>query len=130
MSNLVVDASAIVDVLTEQSKKAAVENALLGSRLHAPSLLFSESLSSLRRLCQSGEINTQLFARSLTNLESISIKTHSDRTLLRSAADYLENTSAYDAIYVALAKALGVPLVTTDARLARAPVDVEVVLAS
>ena len=32
-----------------------------------------------------------------------------------------DNLSAYDASYVALAEALQIPLVTTDARLARAP---------
>ena len=40
-----------------------------------------------------------------------------------------DNLTAYDATYVALAEALSAPLVTTDARLARAPgirADVEV----
>ncbi|MBA2239982.1 MAG: PIN domain-containing protein [Solirubrobacterales bacterium] len=32
-----------------------------------------------------------------------------------------ENLSAYDATYVALAEALGCPLITADARLSRAP---------
>ena len=35
--------------------------------------------------------------------------------------DMRENLTAYDAAYVVLAEALNAPLVTTDARLARAP---------
>jgi predicted nucleic acid-binding protein len=47
--------------------------------------------------------------------------------LLSRVWELRENFTAYDAVYIALAETLEAPLVTTDARLARAPgVTVEV----
>jgi predicted nucleic acid-binding protein len=42
-------------------------------------------------------------------------------SLLPRCWELLENLTAYDASYVALAELLGAPLVTADARLAKAP---------
>ena len=45
----------------------------------------------------------------------------SHRELLASAWSLRGNVTAYDAVYVALARAQGATLLTSDARLARAP---------
>ena len=46
---------------------------------------------------------------------------HQTRSLWPRAWELRTNLSAYDALYVALAEQLDAPLVTADARLARAP---------
>jgi predicted nucleic acid-binding protein len=49
------------------------------------------------------------------------ITRYSHGLLLDRMWDLRDNVSAYDAAFVALAEALALPLVTTDARLASAP---------
>ncbi len=52
---------------------------------------------------------------------ALRIVRHPSSVLLRRVWELRSNLSAYDGLYVALAEALEAPLVTTDARLARAP---------
>jgi predicted nucleic acid-binding protein len=56
----------------------------------------------------------------LTDFEDLPIHGwHAGDSLRRRAFSLRDNLTAYDAAYVALAEALGCPLVTRDARLAR-----------
>jgi predicted nucleic acid-binding protein len=57
----------------------------------------------------------------LTDLMSADITLHDPTPLLPRAWGLRDNLTPYDAVYVALAEVLEATLVTTDARLARAP---------
>lgn len=70
---------------------------------HAPALLDYEIVSALRSLTLAGQVSTA----------------RAEDALRRRAFQLRDSVSAYDAAYVALAEALGCPLLTRDARLAR-----------
>jgi predicted nucleic acid-binding protein len=58
---------------------------------------------------------------SLDVFQAFPLRRHSHTALLPRAWALRATLTAYDAVYVALAEALDAPLVTRDARLARAP---------
>jgi predicted nucleic acid-binding protein len=59
--------------------------------------------------------------RAIGRLQALRIERHTHSPLLPRIWGLRENVTPYDAAYVALAEALGVPLLTADARLANAP---------
>jgi predicted nucleic acid-binding protein len=59
--------------------------------------------------------------QALTVAHQLGLRRHVSRALWLRAWELRLNLSAYDALYVALAEQLQVPLLTADARLARAP---------
>ncbi len=75
----------------------------------------------LRRAVAAGEFDHVRALRALGRLADIPIERHSHVPLLHRIWELRDNLSPYDAAYVALAEALGVTLLTADARLGRAP---------
>ncbi len=78
-------------------------------------------LAVLRKLWLAGTLPGRRFASSVHDLEEFAIERYPTLQLMWRAYELRENVTAYDAAYVALAEALDRPLVTADARLARAP---------
>ena len=126
---IVADASAVVDFLIgdAQTRLAIRDELRARAPVHAPDLVTLEVLSALARA---------LRARALTRAEqndvleayaSLRIARHPSHPLWPRIADLTARHSAYDAAYVALAEMLEAPLLTTDARFARAVVTVDVV---
>ena len=75
----------------------------------------------LRRYSLRGEISQQRAHRAIDRLSSMRLTRYPHAALLSRVWELRENLTAYDAVYIALADTLEAPLVTTDARLARAP---------
>ena len=117
-SAVVVDASALVDALLIDG---AARACLARCSLHAPELVDAELLSVLRRLVLAGQLQEAQALLALETAEKLGLRRHPTRTLWPRAWQLRSNLSAYDALYVALAEELSLPLLSSDGRLARAP---------
>lgn len=117
---LVVDASAIVELLLSTTIGRAVARRLRGRELHAPAHLDAEALSALGRLQRNGLLVERDVASRLRLLAEAPIERHLLSKLVLGAWRRRKNLRLVDALYVELATQLGLPLLTTDTRLAAA----------
>ncbi|MGH8225049.1 MAG: type II toxin-antitoxin system VapC family toxin [Gammaproteobacteria bacterium] len=119
---LVVDASVVVDLLA-RFRAQPLEELLWapGTVLVAPELLDIEVLNALRKLDQANAIPAGRRAELPLLLHSLRIRKYGHDSLIDGIWALRDNLTAYDAAYVALARALKAPLITRDKRLARAP---------
>jgi predicted nucleic acid-binding protein len=126
---LVVDASALVAVLTDgNGTGAAVAAALAGCALAAPELLPFETANVLRRLEQGGQLSSETAALAHGDLLDLPVQLWPYAALAAAAWRLRGSLTLYDAPYVALAVQLDVPLVTLDLRLVRAASACQVVV--
>jgi predicted nucleic acid-binding protein len=118
----VVDASTVVRCLTQPDHlDAAVIAAMQESWLWAPQLIDAEVGNSLRGQLLRGEISLPTAQRALRELRTLNLQRVPHDALAERAWQLRENLTFYDALYVALAEELGVPLLTLDGPLSRAP---------
>ena len=115
---VVVDASVLVDALLERGSSRA---RIAGEVLAAPHLVDAECGSAFRDLERRGELEPKVARRGLANLAEIEIFRFEHGELLQRAWALRHNLTFYDALYVALAEGLNVPLLTLDARVPSAP---------
>jgi predicted nucleic acid-binding protein len=87
----------------------------------APDFLNVEALSTLRRLERLRVASSERITQAVADLQMAPITRWPTTALVRLVWDLRANLSAYDACYVALARAHACQLVTGDARLTRAP---------
>ena len=120
---IVIDASALVEVLLNTPASAKVTERLFGRNdtLHAPHLLDLEVTQVLRRYALSGEMSDERSEQALEDLADLPLNRYPHDIFLRRIWSLRRNLTAYDAAYLALAEALDAPLVTRDAALARVP---------
>jgi predicted nucleic acid-binding protein len=114
---IVADASAVVAALLNDGP---ARQSLSSQPVHAPHPLDGEVLSVLRRLNLAGRLDQHLAEAMLETLAQLGIRRHGCTALLFRIWSLRENLTAYDATYVALAEALGCPLLSADRRLAGA----------
>jgi predicted nucleic acid-binding protein len=117
---IVVDASALLEVLLNTSASAPIADRLFGSdeTLHAPHLIDLEIAQVLRRYAASGTLTADRGAQALQDLTDFPLLRYPHDLLLPRIWDLRHNLTAYDAAYIALAEALDAPLLTRDAALA------------
>ena len=120
---IVADASAMLEVLLRTPAAPAIEERLFegGETLHAPHLIDLEVVQVLRRYAAAGEISAERAREALDDLAAFRLRRWAHEPLTLRIWDLRQNLTAYDAAYVALAEALGAPLLTRDRRLASAP---------
>jgi predicted nucleic acid-binding protein len=119
-SIVVVDASAVVELLIGSDRAPAVRRAIYGKKALAPDHLNGETLSVLRRLERRG-MPSRRATEAAIDLKALPVRRVQSTTLLGRAWALRENVKPFDAIYVALAQAHRCPLLTADGRLAGAP---------
>lgn len=88
--------------------------------LWAPDLFYPESVSALRRLLRLRAIGPEAAATAVGQLSRLPVTTAGTGSLMARAWELHQAITPYDACYVALAEALGAPLVTADRKLVRA----------
>jgi predicted nucleic acid-binding protein len=120
--NIVLDASVAVRALLSAGESDRVlRERVRQSSCHAPHLIDAEVGSVLRRRAAAGAIDVDSAAAALRAVKNLVTDRYPHTTYAEVAWALCENLTYYDALYVALAARLGYPLLTADARLARAP---------
>jgi len=119
---LVVDASVLAAALADDAADGDQARARLrGERLAAPDLIDLEVTSVLRGRLAGGHLDLRRADLALMDLLAIPLDRVPSAQLVPRSWELRDNLTVYDAAYVALAEALDAPLLTADARLAKAP---------
>lgn len=123
MSDVVVDASALVEALTRKEDTYRELRVRLASvTCHAPHLIDAEVGGVLRKQVHRGEINDEEARTALRATNRLIEHRYPHHGQLVNDAWELRHVVTFaDALYVALAATLDVPLLTADARLTKAP---------
>lgn len=121
---IVADASVVVDMFLgrggiagDELRERLANEELVG----APHLLDAEVGQALRRLSIQREITVNRATTSLQELAALPITRYAHGWLLPRAFELRSNVTIYDGLYLALAEALGVPLLSCDAALGDVP---------
>lgn len=119
---IVLDSSALVELLL-----GTPEGITIGRRwhvegqAHAPHLATVEAAHVVRKLTLVGAISADRGRRLLGRLPQLPFQRHGHDLLLPRMWELKGHLTAYDAVYVALAEALDLSLLTMDGKLAAAP---------
>lgn len=119
---IVVDASVLATALADDGADGeTARDHLVAHQLAAPELIDLEVASVLRQQLSRARLDARRARLALEDLFDLPMLRAPHRPLLGRCWELRDNLSVYDAAYVALAEALGAPLLTADARLAKAP---------
>lgn len=117
---IVVDASVAFEVVLRTPLGKRANARLAGEDVHVPHLVDIEIASVVRRHLLTADLDMEAAEEALLNLLEWPLTRHAHTMLLSRIWELRNSVTAYDASYVALAETLDVPLLTCDARLARA----------
>lgn len=117
---IVVDASVAVEILLPTHFGQRFRDRIFREERHAPHLIDIEFASGLRRLVRMGGLDKDIARRAIETMQNWNMQRHEHWNLLPRVWELRDSASAYDAAYIALAEGLDAPLVTCDAKLARA----------
>jgi predicted nucleic acid-binding protein len=121
VTRLVADASAVVDLLSGAPRAASIRSELSEvAELDVPEHFHVEAISALRGLRRRGDLSPERADRALDLLLSLRVVRHPVAPLARDVWALREALTAYDAAYLALARALDARILSTDGGLAAA----------
>ena len=119
---LVVDASVLFEVVADTPESERIRVWFADDVDHAaPHLVDAEVLSVIQTQHRRGALDPTAANQAVDDLRSWPGERWPHRPLLTRAWELRDNVRGYDALYVALAEALGATLLTLDERLANAP---------
>lgn len=124
---IVLDASALIDVIIDQPASNWVLEQIQNQQISAPAHQMAEVLSALSRLVRAGVLDPVVAKDALEEALALPqrvVPLGTDHLL--SAYRLRERINVLDGLYVALADALGCALITTDRRLGRADAPCEI----
>jgi predicted nucleic acid-binding protein len=117
---IVIDGSALVIGVTDTTERGDGVRSRLRDGAVAPHVVDAEAGQAIRGLVLRGLLDDDAAARSLAAAERLVVERYPHPPLGSRAWQLKDNVSYYDGLYVALAEEAGLPLVTADARLAKA----------
>ncbi|MCB1256861.1 MAG: type II toxin-antitoxin system VapC family toxin [Microthrixaceae bacterium] len=118
---LIIDASVLFEIVADTPDADMLRQILSADTDQAaPHLVDAEVLSAVQTHHRRGELDQTSAAQAIEDLRSWPGERWPHHLLLRRAWELRNNVRGCDALYVALAEALGAPLVTLDKRLASA----------
>jgi len=125
---LVIDASAVVELLRGGQLGHQVAEEMRGAVLAAPAHLDAEVLSAIGRLSRATALTEAVVDRALGQVTRMPVQRYPLPPLVRRAWALRNIVALRDGLYVACAEALDAGLLTLDGKLARsAPVPVQVI---
>jgi predicted nucleic acid-binding protein len=123
---LVIDASvalaaALLEPLHPQALAVLEHSAATGSSCLCPDVFDTECAAGIVKAVRQGRLRKDLIERTWTQLADLPLERRSSRLVGSEALNIAlgHGISAYDAMYVALSRMAGLPLVTADDRLVR-----------
>jgi predicted nucleic acid-binding protein len=120
----VVDCSIVVRLLANKPGDELLRQRL-GRTVHAPALIDAEICSVVRGLAITAKPEVRISAERaremLIDYAGLRIVRHPMQPLQARAFELRDNLTAYDAMYIALAESLSLPLLTDDGKLVAAP---------
>ncbi|NEN04625.1 type II toxin-antitoxin system VapC family toxin [Diaminobutyricibacter tongyongensis] len=121
MRGAVVDSSALFDVLLHEGASGVnAHDQLRDRRLCAPELIAPELLSVARRIVRLDPALLPKAERLISEYNALNVSRFPHDDLLETAWEIRHTVSAYDAMYVTLARELDLPLLTKDRKLLNA----------
>jgi predicted nucleic acid-binding protein len=117
MADKVVDASALAAIAFAEPGADAVIDQIDGHRLHAPTLVVFELMNVAWKRSKKQPAATSLFLQALEVLEGLGLRFRGIDQAEVIRLGLATGLTAYDATYLWLARALGLPLVTLDKKL-------------
>jgi len=121
MTIVVVDASVLFEIVADTPKSEVVRQRIATTDQAAPGLIDAEVLAVIQVRARHGDLDRTAATQAVQDLRDWPGERWPHPMLLERAWTLRANVRAYDALYVALAEALGATLLTLDARLSRAP---------
>jgi predicted nucleic acid-binding protein len=119
----VVDCSIIIRLLASREGDDLLRQRLART-VHAPALIDAEVSSVVRGLAIAGpprRVSAVRAGQMLADYAGLRIMRHPMQPLQARVFELRHNLTAYDGMYVALAEALGLPLLTDDGKFATTP---------
>ena len=114
-----VDASSLINLLVFPENYTNYRD-VFADDLIAPAILVPEFLNGIRKLSTRKRISTNLANRIVSRFEGLQIELFTMTSNRRELWTMTKNLSPYDATYVLLAQKSQTPLITSDARMAKA----------
>ena len=119
--SLVLDSSVLVAALVDTGSRGAwAEDMLAGGSLHAPELVRAEATNILRRLERARQITTPEANAAHDDLMQLHMELLPFEPFADRIWELRHTVTSYDAWYIAVAEALGLPFATMDVRLSKA----------
>lgn len=117
---IVIDGSALVVGVADTTERGSRVRSRLEDGAVAPHLVDAEVGQAVRGLVLRGLLDEAAATRSLVAAENLVVDRFRHPPLRPRAWQLRDNVSFYDGLYVALAEAADLPLITADAKLAKA----------
>jgi predicted nucleic acid-binding protein len=117
---VVIDAAGLLDLMVARDVGIRLDLRLEGCLLHAPSHIDAEVVAGLGRLEREGVLGRYRALDLLEALRDAPIERHPIPALLAGAWERRHDLGLGDALYLELARSLGLTLITTDPNLALA----------